>query len=235
MRYLPFSALLVLMSCSSCATVKSQEVAEEEPVSAPAKVFTKLVEADEEVISPRNTEDGFRHIILVGEINGKSVKPLIDELESGKNFKGFILELNSPGGEVDPGFLLAKAIENAGVPVHCMVDGEGMSMGYYILQSCTTRHMTKRAVLMIHGPSMFGQMGGNSNRFQEMTDGLSALNKAMIEQYVARMKITKKELEAKILTKAWYLNWEEALKVGAIDSVVKNYAEMLKFAQEYKH
>lgn len=226
--------LLALVSCS-CATTSPTQ----------AKIFQPIVAKDEPkdpeeiigepvLISPRETDAGFRHLKLVDSVDSDSVKPLIEELKNGKGFKGFILELNTPGGEVYSGFLLTKAIEEAGVPVHCLVDGKAMSMGYYLLQSCTTRNMTKRSVLMIHGPSMSGSIDGNTNELQELTDNLSSLNKAMIEHCVARMKISRKELADRISTRAWFLNWEEALKVGAVDKIVKDYAEELDLAKSYK-
>lgn len=238
MKYLPIAMLLALMSCSSCATAKAEQK-KEEPAAAPVqeKVFkkvTEIIEGDEEKIAPRPNDSGFRHIIFTSDVNAKSVKPIIDELSEKGNFKGFILELNSKGGEVDSGFLLTKAIENAGVPVHCMVDSNAMSMTYYILQSCTTRYMTKRSVLMIHGPSQPIDLTANVNRLHEMTDDLETLQNAMVEQYVARLKITKAELNEKISRRSWFLNWEEALKIGAVDGTVKSYSEMLSIAKKWK-
>ena len=178
--------------------------------------------------------DGFRRLTLYGAVDDMSVNILISALADKKDVEGFILEINSGGGSVNAGFALSKAIENSSVPVHCFVDGEGMSMAYYILQSCSTRSMTKRSVLMIHGPSINGGGDGNSNDWMTIAELLRAMQNAMIEHCAARMKISPAVLKEKIEVRSWWINWDEALKVGAVDYIVDDFKDELKIAKNFR-
>lgn len=176
---------------------------------------------------------GFMMLNLIGDVTDESVTPLILAIGA-QGVDGFILEINSGGGSVDAGFALVKAMENSMAPIHCIVDGEAQSMAFYILQSCTTRSMTKRSFLMIHNPSVYGRMGGNALTFQELAERLLALQNAMMEQYLAKMNITKKELQDKILTKNWYLGWEEASSTNAIDFALTSTHQVFLVAAAYQ-
>src|SRR3954466_93310 len=93
-------------------------------------------------------------IHFTGEVTQESVaaatKALGAAVPDGAHY--VLFEINSPGGDVDAGFALAKTIEDSPAPVVCVFDGEGMSMAFYILQSCALRLMTPRSLLLIHKP-----------------------------------------------------------------------------------
>jgi ATP-dependent protease ClpP protease subunit len=131
-----------------------------------------------------------------------------------------VLELNTPGGEVDAGFLLTKTIEKSTVPIVCVVDGEADSMGFYILQGCHVRLMTKRSILMQH-LIYFGAVPGSLTmpRAKEYTDRLRVENAAAMEHNCRWIKLSKEVCRAKI-NESWWMSWEEAVKVGAVDGVV---------------
>ena len=229
MKLTPIVSCLVFLSCS-CHTAALQGQKLED-----ATTFYSLPVTDtkEETKLPVIV-DGFKKLMLTSEVTDGSVAPLIKELSDNTGLSGYILEINSPGGSVDAGFLLSKAIENAGVPVYCFVDGDGASMAFYILQSCTTRAMTKRSVLMVHGPSMSGQHSGNTSKWLEVGEQLEAIQNAMIEHCGARLKVPLSFLRHKILLRAWWLNWQEALGVGAIDGVTSGFNEVLSNAKKLK-
>src|SRR5581483_5373793 len=64
-------------------------------------------------------------------------------LEAAEKNDYVTIELNTPGGSNYVGFKLAKAIEECGKPTICVVDGMAQSFGFYLLQSCSIRAMTK--------------------------------------------------------------------------------------------
>lgn len=49
---------------------------------------------------------------------------------------------------------------------------------------------------------------------------LNALNEALAEIEGGRLKISVEEYKAKIAKRAWIMNWQEALDVGAVDGIV---------------
>ena len=76
----------------------------------------------------------------------------LNEAQAQDGLEAVVIELNSDGGSVTDGFRLAREIEKSRVPVICVVEGSAASEGFYLLQSCTERYMTKRSMLMIHYP-----------------------------------------------------------------------------------
>lgn len=163
-------------------------------------------------------------ITLTGSIDADSVAAARAGLQelAREGSQTIVFEINSGGGEVEEGFKLVKEIEEYPGRVICVVDGEGMSMAFYLLQSCHTRYMTKRSVLMIHqprfqrhGPPPDAIDAANLNGYQR------ALSQAMVEHMAGRMGMAPDAMLDKIPSRlGWWLNWEEALCVNAVDAVV---------------
>ena len=214
MNLKPLFLCITLASCSCRTMAPADAEPIDPPTESPIVSYTSPPEL-EVAIEPKI--GGYVMMSLYGPVSPESVMPLMASLVFETRVDGFVIEINSGGGDVDAGFALVKAIENASAPVHCIVDGEAMSMAFYILQSCTTRSMTKRSVLMIHNPSVSGRMNGGALEFQELADRLLALQNAMMEQYLTKMNITKKQQQNKITAKDWYLGWEEAKSTQAVD------------------
>lgn len=131
-----------------------------------------------------------------------------------------LLEINTPGGSVSDGFELSKAIEESKAPVTCVVDMDAESMGFYILQSCDYRMMTKRSKLMAHEPALGGMFHGQPSQWQAIANMMKAEAEAMAEHCIHRTKISLKEYHEKTDgSQMWFFNHTEALKRGVIDCV----------------
>jgi ATP-dependent protease ClpP protease subunit len=134
-----------------------------------------------------------------------------------------LLEINTPGGSMDDGHEMVRVIEHSPIQVVCIVDGKAASMGMYIFQSCDQRVMTKRSMLMVHQVSL---MTGRGVRLTETSlENASATIKVATRAYVEwvthRMKIKAPAVLQKINSgREWWLDWEEAIRSGAADTVV---------------
>ena len=202
------AALLCLSLCFCLGA--SPAPAAPEPVPPPAAV---------------QTGPNIPHAIL-GEIDKESSKAAIQFIEESNEGKAnaIILEINSPGGSVRAGFLLAKAIEHSESPVVCVVDGEADSMAFAILQSCQLRVMTKRSSLMWHQPSLSGNFSGQEDDWKQLgenaANALRAVNKALAQTIAARLGMPVKDLMSKTNHgREWWLDSDQALKVNAVDMV----------------
>lgn len=157
------------------------------------------------------------HCYLTSEVNGESTyeTALCIDAANQAGASKIILELDTPGGEVFSGMALGKAIENSKAPVTCVVDGMAASMGFYLLQSCDVRVMTRRSLLMAHGPSGGGR--GNGGDMAELSELLLKLEHAMVEHMARRMNLSAKEFTERIHKADWWFTNEDALFWGAID------------------
>ena len=140
-----------------------------------------------------------------------------------KGAKSVHIKIHSPGGSVFAGLALMKKIEGLGVPVHCTVDAAAFSMAFVTLQSCTTRTMTKRSMLMLHQASANGEMAGGEQEYRNAAEFLRVINRSMIEHCAARMKMDADKLEAMVSGgRELWLTAAEALKMNAVDYVANS-------------
>lgn len=195
----------------------------------PPDIFKLLEELEHKNDAPTVTcesSDGSDKCVpkyrLSEDINESSAARAVKWIEAANKAGAdeILLELNTPGGSVGDGFELARAIEDSEAPVTCIVDGDGESMGFYLLQSCDHRVMTKRSKLMAHEPALGGMFRGQPNQWQAIAEMMKAERDAMAEHCAHRLKISLAEYHAKTDgSKMWFLNHAEALKVGAIDEI----------------
>lgn len=168
-------------------------------------------------------------------VNDTSVKKLSDTLDevNEAGVEVIVLELATPGGSMPAGQEMARVIERSKAPVHCVVDGDTASMGFYVLQSCKERMMTKRSTLLAHEPRYSAVDGGNQTDMKNHQDMLHAASENMLEHEAARLKVSKEELRKRTEHgQDWIMLYDEALKVGAVDDVVKTVESVVNY---YKH
>lgn len=183
--------------------------------------------AEEEKPEKPEVPDGEKYVPVIkmdGGIDDEMADKVVHRIEWANTDEAdeIVLEINSHGGSLNSGFRIARAIEESKAPIHCVVDDTGYSMALFILQSCPVRSMTKRSTLMAHEPSVSGiegQQGVMWNAFAM----LKALSRAFGEHCASRMHISLVEYYGHVSNgKEWWMDWEEAWRVGAVDSVVKS-------------
>jgi ATP-dependent Clp protease protease subunit len=133
--------------------------------------------------------------------------------------KSVLLVINSGGGSVDAGMKIVRDMEDSPVPVYCVVDGEAASMAFYILQSCKVRIMLRRSRLMAHEPYASTGVSGNRFEFASYADYFRVLALSMAEHESHRLRISLEEFLKRTENKDWWMAWEDAVKVGAVDEV----------------
>ena len=128
-----------------------------------------------------------------------------------------VVEINSPGGSVFDALEMQKAIERHGAPVICVVDGMAASAAFVTLQSCTTRAMTNRSILMAHHASL-GGVSGQSQDMENARAVLVAIDKALVAFCAKRMGMPLADFEARVSGgKEWWMAFDDALSSRAID------------------
>src|SRR5579859_4183165 len=208
------------------------------PKLTPPDISKVLAQLDAEEHKETSTEDvceGSKpcvvHVVLNEEVTDDSMKVALEKLEAAHKVKAkaYVLEINSPGGDVEAGWRLAKSIEAAQIKVVCVVDGEAASMASYILQSCPVREMTKRSVQMYHERAMGAMFQGQPNQWAAIAAHMEAWRQADAEHNVHRMKISAEEYRKHTDGgQQWWLDWKQAVEVGAVDEVVDSIEAVLK-------
>lgn len=190
----------------------------------------------ENVVGFGGTRDDLVPLIVFEEdVSEVSVNQAIHYLEqaNAEGAKTIVMLLNTPGGSVLDGWRLARAMEDSPAPIVCVVDGWAASMGFYLLQSCDVRLMTKRSMLMAHEPSVRGG-GGTEHDYREMMVMLEKMNRALAEHAAARMNMTVADFMARIRANDWWMNWDEALAMGAVDGVADRPRDVVEALRHQK-
>ncbi len=159
---------------------------------------------------------------LAAGIDQKSVDATISWLEAAKAAEpvAVVIELTTPGGSVDSGFRLIRAIETSPVPVVCVVDHKAMSEGFAILEACHLRSATPRSQLMTHTPYVNSLAGGTLEDLENVLGSLKATAHSHAIQCSKRLKVSFEEYSKKVSGgKSWFMGADEALAVGAIDFI----------------
>jgi len=208
---------------------------EAQKLAEAASVAAKSAGEEADEFQKTSNEYPEKVTLELDEIDDSSVTPIVDKIEdikkSGK-VKELWIRIHSYGGVIDAGEKLVDAIENAGIPTVCVADHKAMSMGFYVLQACDKRLMTKRTVLMIHEPS--GGARGNATQIGMIADYLAKENLALLEMAARRMDMSVAEIKLRAGSTAWFMNWQEALDHKAVDGTVdsRDIPPTIKVEQE---
>jgi len=161
------------------------------------------------------------YVRINGPIMNGSTKSVLEAIKAAKPTDILMLDINTPGGSVGEGFELEKALEATPAKIYCVVDGDAYSMGFFMLQSCQNRIMTKRSSLMAHEPLMMTSADEmiTIHDLGERINDLTADARGIAEHAISRMKITLEQYQEKTTNREWFMAWPEALQVGAVDCV----------------
>lgn len=222
-------ALSMFLTTGSCATSRvalkpeaaKPEAAQPETTAQTIVLGEPDVELD--IDFDPNTKHKVGRVRFDVPVTAASADELIAWIVAAKPAKldAVVIDMNTPGGSVTAGQRLAKVIEESPVPIYCVADGMAASMGMYLLQSCHVRLMTKRTVLMAHGPSVGGFMAGKEQDFKNIAQMLKATEEALASHICKNIKLPEAECRAKFSgNNEWWLGAKEAKTVGAVDEVV---------------
>lgn len=144
-----------------------------------------------------------------------------NEEDEGKEITGrepITIYLNTPGGEVFNGLVLAEIIKKSKTPVHIVALAFAASMGSVILASGHNRKAYKYSNVLIHD----GDVGakGSSNKVKDTMKFLDKKHDQLKDFYIANTKITEEKFDS-MADREWWMTAEEALELGIIDEIIQ--------------
>jgi ATP-dependent protease ClpP protease subunit len=216
--------LVLLIGCATVPIPKADDPAKADTTDPLAALLGLLGEIPK-VLTPACLVNGCTFNIHdeIDENMGKDFSQWIDTAKD--NHVTLVnISINSPGGIVDDGYVIIHAMEasdKAGIKSNCTVDGTGASMAFAILQSCTYRYMTSRSELMAHQEKLNIKEHVGENDLANALAMIHADNIAIAHQCSHRMNITFAEYLDKVNNHDWWITADEALRVGAVDQIVK--------------
>lgn len=166
-----------------------------------------------------------RVLDIFDAIMPKNVYAWIDALEHWSRRdpgEPITININSPGGSVTHGLALYDTIQRLRRRGHYVtVRGSGLvaSMASVLLQAGDERIMDKRAKLLIHEGSVSLRGDMSAGEMEDVQFFGKLVRDDLLDIYVERSKMTKRQIETKWKRRDWVLTADEALKYGFVDRV----------------
>lgn len=151
-------------------------------------------------------------------------------LELTKPGEPIIFIINSPGGSVDAGFAIWDQVKMISSPVITLVSGLAASMGS-VLSLCASpgkRFATPYARIMIHQPSISGQIMGQATDLDIQAKEILKTKKRLVDlyyQHTQQAGKTKADIEKSLDRDTW-MTAQEAMDFGLIDKIVSSPHEV---------
>jgi ATP-dependent Clp endopeptidase proteolytic subunit ClpP len=126
----------------------------------------------------------------------------------------------SPGGDVISGLALFDYIQElraSGHKVTTKAQGYAASMASILLQAGDVRVMNAEAWLLIHEAS-FGA-GGKLGEVEDTVEWVKKVSKRIKDIYAKRSSLTAPQIEQRWRRKDWWIDADEALKLGFCDEI----------------
>ena len=123
-----------------------------------------------------------------------------------------LVEINSPGGYIDPGFGIYTALKNHPAQIHMHVTGLAASMGSVLLGAADRVTIEPTAMVMIHPPANI--VWGTAKEMRAEADTLDKYESRAVKAY-QRLPLTldSEQLAEAIADTTWYTA-EEAVDAG---------------------
>lgn len=162
----------------------------------------------------------FLHLESIDRDNTMAIIAGLQEAE--RQSLPVLLEIDSEGGGVPYGWLLAKVIERSEIKVRCMVDGNAFSMGLFFMAACDERVATARSNFMLHQPTVILDTRGFPEKILNEYEELASIWRTLCRSTSSYSKIPYETCMEKTKGGAqWFLDAHQALELGLIDEIVK--------------
>lgn len=182
------------------------------PATSPIHCLTIVGQIEGHMVLPPQTKaTRYEHIL-----------PMLIAIEQNPDIKGFIVLLNTVGGDVEAGLAIAEMISGMSKPSVSLVLGGGHSIGVPLAVSCRKSFIAPTATMTIHPIRLTGLVIGVSqtydylNRMQERVISFVERNSQIDRERFQHLMLQTGELAQDIGT---ILVGDEAVECGLIDGV----------------
>ena len=169
-------------------------------------------------VEQKTVNDAIKDILSINEQDDKIIS---EGLNCGITYNPKPIELiiDSYGGYVYQGLGLVNIIKNSKTPVHTIVAGCAMSMGFIMAICGHMRFAHQDSTFMYHqlwswsiGPAQQMEEDLKENiRLQEILESITLKNTKITKSRLAEIRKCKED---------WYITPKEALKLGIIDGII---------------
>lgn len=162
------------------------------------------------------------HLYITGEINGKKIDKLIDEVRNAnkeENPKPILIHISSMGGILQDGIKLLSIFKISKQPIATIIDNYCFSIATLLLINSPYRLMNKNSFCLLHEYRISGYINDGRQGVLNYINKIDSYFKSIIEMYLKKTKFTKEELH-ELLEHNLLLDYKYCLKKGIVDRVI---------------
>lgn len=175
-----------------------------------------------------------RRIFLEGEINQEMACEFVRRvmiLAEEDPEKPIDVMINSPGGEINAGWMIYDVIQSSKTPLRLFCLGRAYSMAAVLFASGKSgRYMLPNSELMLHEPLLGNRVSGSSSSIKSISDSLLETKRKMNAILVKHTGRTEEEIE-NVISYDHYFTAEESILFGLCDKIV-GFGEMMGWKTE---
>lgn len=134
----------------------------------------------------------------------------------------FVININSPGGDVFDGLAIYNALQELGQRCTAVINGIAASAASLIACGASECIMCETALLMIHNP--FTMAVGNAVELRKVADTLDKCNNSIVTAYQKKCKNLSLEKISEMMDAETWLNADDAVALGFAD-VIRSFDE----------
>ena len=185
------------------------------------EVSTRAVQRLEQEEMASNRYNRVYHFAEI--VSPSSVRSCMNQIDKWKRMEPgceFEIVFSSPGGDVLAGLTLFDYIKQAQMAGHIVTTstlGMAASMAAILLQAGDVRKMSKESYLLIHEVS-FGA-GGKIGEMEDLEGFFKKMQTRIVKIFTARSKMTPAEFMKRWRRKDWFIDSDEAFKLGLVDEI----------------
>lgn len=162
-----------------------------------------------------------RKIFIEGEINADTALEFLKKVMylNRESEEPISVYINSPGGEVNSGWLYLDVLTGSRAPVKMYCVGKAYSMGAVLFACANERYMLPNSELMLHQPLLGGRVGGNASSLKSISDSLMETKEKM--NYILAQRTGKSEEEIdQMIGFDHYFSPQEAIDCNLCDGII---------------
>jgi ATP-dependent Clp endopeptidase proteolytic subunit ClpP len=201
-----------------------QAIADAAIAEAKAEIAHMDLDTHRKIVADEQATDDEHRVYQFGEqVSAASVKSCIKTLARWHRLDpgcDITLVFNSPGGSVIDGFALwdyLSHLKREGHHLTTICQGMAASMGGILFMAGNKRVMGAESVILVHEIS-FGA-GGKIGDVEDSVEFAKMLAKRVLNIFAARTNLTAKQIDNRWKRKDWWMDSDEALKLGFCDEI----------------
>ncbi len=162
-----------------------------------------------------------------GEVN---IKGVTQQIQDNIDAEKLIVHIHSPGGDVDEGFgihdILVAHGKDKGIEIETRIEGLCASIATVIALAGSVRKCTENSDGMIHNPWM--DTVGDADELQKSADQLKAIEKKILDFYVAKTGGNREAISAMMKEETW-LSAQQLKDLGFVTEIITTIKAVAKF------